>query len=101
MADAKLIATLSSLLGSLPGVKEKQLPNHTSFFTGKNIFVFTSRTSTMFCTGASRMRAATRSICDSINAKLGQAGAGLIVIVQDSTIAILTSSVIKRNRTCG
>jgi hypothetical protein len=38
MADAKLIATLSSLLGSLPGVKEKQLPNHTSFFTGKNIF---------------------------------------------------------------
>ena len=45
MADAKLIATLSSLLGSLPGVKEKQLPNHTSFFTGKNIFVFTSRTS--------------------------------------------------------
>jgi hypothetical protein len=45
MADAKLIATLSSLLSSLPGVKEKQLPNHTSFFTGKNIFVFTSRTS--------------------------------------------------------
>ena len=45
MADAKLIATLSSLLGSLPGVKEKQFPNHTSFFTGKNIFVFTSRTS--------------------------------------------------------
>ncbi|MCU1251900.1 MAG: hypothetical protein JWQ49_4929 [Edaphobacter sp.] len=45
MADAKLIATLSSLLGTLPGVKEKQLPNHTSFFTGKNIFVFTSRTS--------------------------------------------------------
>jgi hypothetical protein len=45
MADPKLIATLSSLLGSLPGVKEKQLPNHTSFFTGKNIFVFTSRTS--------------------------------------------------------
>ena len=44
MADAKLIATLSSLLGSLPGVKEKQLPNHISFFTGKNIFVFTSRT---------------------------------------------------------
>jgi hypothetical protein len=45
MADAKLIATLSSLLGSLPGVKEKQFPNHTSFFTGKSIFVFTSRTS--------------------------------------------------------
>jgi hypothetical protein len=44
MADPKLIATLSSLLGSLPGVKERQLPNHTSFFTGKNIFVFTSRT---------------------------------------------------------
>jgi hypothetical protein len=35
MADPKLIAILSSLLGSLPGVKEKQLPNHTSFFTGK------------------------------------------------------------------
>ena len=45
MADPKLIATLSSLLGSLPGVKEKQFPNHISFFTGKNIFVFTSRTS--------------------------------------------------------
>ena len=45
MADPKLIATLSSLLGSLPGVKEKQLPNHTSFLTGKNIFVFTSHTS--------------------------------------------------------
>jgi hypothetical protein len=45
MADPKLIAILSSLLGSLTGVKEKQLPNHTSFFTGKNIFVFTSRTS--------------------------------------------------------
>jgi hypothetical protein len=45
MADAKLIATLSTLLGSLPGVTEKQFPNHTSFFTGKNVFVFTSRTS--------------------------------------------------------
>jgi len=45
MADPKLIATLSTLLGALPGVKEKQFPNHTSFFTGKNIFVFTSRTS--------------------------------------------------------
>ncbi|HSY68788.1 MAG TPA: hypothetical protein VK813_09100 [Edaphobacter sp.] len=45
MADPKLIATLSSLLGSLSGVKEKQFPNHTSFFTGKNVFVFTSRTS--------------------------------------------------------
>ena len=45
MADAKLIATLSSLLSPLPGVEEKQFPNHTSFFTGKNIFVFTSRTS--------------------------------------------------------
>ena len=44
MADPKLIATLSSLLGSLPGVKEKQFPDHTSFFTGKNIFVFTGRT---------------------------------------------------------
>ena len=43
MADPKLIATLSTLLGSLPGVTEKQFPNHTSFFTGKNIFVFTSR----------------------------------------------------------
>ena len=29
MADPKLIATLSSLLGSLSGVKEKQFPNHT------------------------------------------------------------------------
>ena len=45
MADPKLIATLSTLLGSLPGVTEKQFPNHTSFFTGKNVFVFTSRTS--------------------------------------------------------
>jgi hypothetical protein len=45
MADPKLIATLSSLLTPLPGVKEKQFPNHTSFFTGKNVFVFTSRTS--------------------------------------------------------
>jgi hypothetical protein len=44
MADPKLIATLSTLLGSLPGVTEKQFPNHTSFFTGKNVFVFTSRT---------------------------------------------------------
>lgn len=45
MADTKLIAILSSLLSPLPGVKEKQFPNHTSFFTGKNIFVFTGRTS--------------------------------------------------------
>jgi len=45
MADLKLIAILSSLLAPLPGVKEKQFANHTSFFTGKNIFVFTSRTS--------------------------------------------------------
>jgi hypothetical protein len=45
MADPKLIATLSSLLAPLPGVTEKQFPNHTSFFTGKNVFVFTSRTS--------------------------------------------------------
>jgi hypothetical protein len=45
MADPKLIATLSSLLDPLPGVKEKQFATHTSFFTGKNIFVFTSRTS--------------------------------------------------------
>jgi hypothetical protein len=45
MADPKLIAILSSLLRPLPGVKEKQFPGHTSFFTGKNIFVFTSRTS--------------------------------------------------------
>jgi hypothetical protein len=45
MADLKLIATLSSLLTPLPGVKEKPFPNHTSFFTGKNVFVFTSRTS--------------------------------------------------------
>ena len=45
MADAKLIATLSSLLSPLPGVKEKQFPNHTSYFTGRNVFVFTSRTS--------------------------------------------------------
>jgi hypothetical protein len=45
MADAKLIATLSSLIGSLPGVKDKQFPNHISFFTGKNVFAFTSRTS--------------------------------------------------------
>jgi hypothetical protein len=44
MADAKLIATLSSLVGSLPGITEKQFPNHISFFTGKNVFVFTSRT---------------------------------------------------------
>jgi hypothetical protein len=45
MADPKLIATLSSLIGSLPGATEKQFPNHTSFFTGKNVFAFTSRTS--------------------------------------------------------
>jgi hypothetical protein len=45
MADATLIDTLSSLIGSLPGVSEKQLPNHASFFNGKNIFVFTSHTS--------------------------------------------------------
>jgi hypothetical protein len=45
MADPKLIATLSTLIGSLPGVKEKQFPNHTSFFTRKNVFIFTSRTS--------------------------------------------------------
>jgi hypothetical protein len=45
MADPKLIATLSSLLTPLPDVTEKQFPNHTSFFTGKNVFVFTSRTS--------------------------------------------------------
>jgi hypothetical protein len=44
MADAKLIATLSTLIGSLPGVKEKPFPNHTSFFTGKNVFAFTGRT---------------------------------------------------------
>lgn len=43
MADSKLIATLSSLVGSLPGVSEKQFPNHTSFFTGSNVFAFTSR----------------------------------------------------------
>jgi hypothetical protein len=45
MADEKLIAILSSLIGSLPGVTEKQFLNHISFFTGKNVFAFTSRTS--------------------------------------------------------
>ena len=45
MADAKLIAILSSLIGSLPGVTDKQFPNHIGFFTGKNVFVFASRTS--------------------------------------------------------
>jgi hypothetical protein len=45
MADPKLIAVLSTLLGALPGVREKQFSNHSSFFTGKNVFVFTSRTS--------------------------------------------------------
>src|SRR3981081_1855675 len=45
MADPKLIANLSSLLGPLPGGKENPPPTPTSSFTGKNIFVFTSRTS--------------------------------------------------------
>jgi hypothetical protein len=48
--------TLSSLLNPLPGVKEKQLPNHTSFFTGKNIFVFTSRTSNRVRAQASKRK---------------------------------------------
>jgi hypothetical protein len=59
MADPKLIATLSSLIGSLPGVKEKQFPNHTSFFTGKNVFVFTSRTSNRVILKLPRERIAT------------------------------------------
>jgi hypothetical protein len=45
MADQMLIALLSSMLASLPGVTEKPFPTHISFFTGKNVFVFTSRTS--------------------------------------------------------
>ena len=45
MADQELIAALSTLIGSLPGVSERQFPNHTSFFAGRNVFAFTSRTS--------------------------------------------------------
>ena len=44
MADAKLIATLSTLVGTLSGVSEKKFDNHTSFFTGSNVFAFTSKT---------------------------------------------------------
>ena len=43
MADPRLIATLSSLLGSLPGVIEERNQTHATFLTGKKVFAFTRR----------------------------------------------------------
>jgi hypothetical protein len=41
MADAKLIATLSSLLAPLPDVAEEKTETHATFLTGKKVFAFT------------------------------------------------------------
>jgi hypothetical protein len=44
MADPKLIATLSSLLGSLPGVMEKKTEIHATFLIQRKVFAFTRST---------------------------------------------------------
>jgi hypothetical protein len=41
MADPKLIATLSSLLGPLPDVSEEKTETHATFLIGKKVFAFT------------------------------------------------------------
>jgi predicted DNA-binding protein (MmcQ/YjbR family) len=41
MADAKLIATLSSLLGPLPDVTEEKTETHATFLIKKKVFAFT------------------------------------------------------------
>ena len=41
MADPKLIATLSSILGLLPEVTEKKTETHATFLIRKKVFAFT------------------------------------------------------------
>ena len=41
MADPKLIATLSSLLSSLPGIMEEKTETHATFLIKKKVFAFT------------------------------------------------------------
>ena len=41
MADAKLIATLSALLGPLPCVTEEKTETHATFLIRKKVFAFT------------------------------------------------------------
>jgi hypothetical protein len=41
MADPRLIAILSSLLGPLPAVTEEKTETHATFLTGKKVFAFT------------------------------------------------------------
>src|SRR5882757_4260964 len=41
MADARLIATLSSLLGSLPDISEEKTETHATFLIGRKVFAFT------------------------------------------------------------
>jgi len=41
MADPKLIATLSSLLGPLPDVTEEKTETHATFLIKKKVFAFT------------------------------------------------------------
>jgi hypothetical protein len=41
MAKPDLVAAISSLLSSLPGVTVKKTEIHATFFTGKKIFAFT------------------------------------------------------------
>src|SRR5258708_34994967 len=41
MADARLIATLSSLLGSLPDIAEEKTESHATFLIKKKVFAFT------------------------------------------------------------
>ena len=41
MADPKLIATLSSLLGPLPDVTEEKTETHATFLIRKKVFAFT------------------------------------------------------------
>jgi hypothetical protein len=40
VADPKLIATLSSLLSSLPDIAEEKTETHATFLTGKKVFAF-------------------------------------------------------------
>jgi hypothetical protein len=41
MPDADLVATISKLLSSLPGVTEEKTENHATFLTNKKVFAFT------------------------------------------------------------
>jgi hypothetical protein len=41
MADARLIATLSSLLGSLPDIAEEKTETHATFLIKRRVFAFT------------------------------------------------------------